>query len=252
MFYFDEINGKKILKSDLLEDVRHFFTTRETVIKSNEEEYQTLAAENKQYICKYLNISLTDFISPLQTHSANIMEAKIGQTDYPETDGLILTNQKQGIFLNFADCVPIILYDGINNIAAISHAGWRGTAQRIAALTVEKMIKEYNSHAENILAVIGPAISKCCYNIGIDVMEKLSAAAADKSDLFEKRGGKIFADLKEINRRQLTETGIKKIDVCPYCTVCDNDMFFSYRKGNAASSRHSAVICLKNKPSVNV
>ena len=245
MFYFDEINGKKILKSDLLEDVRHFFTTRETVIKSNEKDYQTIVAQNKKDICEYLNITADDFISPSQTHSANIMEAKIGQTDYPETDGLILTNQKQGIFLNFADCVPIILYDGINNIAAISHAGWRGTAQRIAVLTVEKMINEYNSQAENILAVIGPAISKCCYNIGFDVMEKLSAAAADKSDLFEERGNKIFADLKEINRRQLTETGIKKIDVCPYCTVCDNDMFFSYRKENAASSRHSAVICLK-------
>ena len=29
MFYFDEINGKKVLKSSLIEGAEHFFTTRE-------------------------------------------------------------------------------------------------------------------------------------------------------------------------------------------------------------------------------
>ena len=42
MFYFDELNGKKILKSDELSGLIHFFTTRETVIKTKEPELEQL------------------------------------------------------------------------------------------------------------------------------------------------------------------------------------------------------------------
>ena len=49
--------------------------------------------------------------------------------------------------------------------------------------------------------------------------------------------------------QQLIESGVKStnIDICPYCTVCDNNLFFSYRKENATTNRHSAVIKLINK-----
>ena len=40
---------------------------------------------------------------------------------------------------------------------------------------------------------------------------------------------------------RLNELGF---DVCPYCTVCNNDLFFSYRNENATTNRHSAVIKL--------
>ena len=60
----------------------------------------------------------------------------------------------------------------------------------------------------------------------------------------EIRQGNIYVDLKGINKRQLEEAGVKEIDVCPYCTVCNNELFFSYRKENATTNRHSAVIKL--------
>ena len=52
-------------------------------------------------------------------------------------------------------------------------------------------------------------------------------------------------DLKGINARQLQEVGVEKIDICPYCTSCNNDLFFSYRKENKTTNRHSAVIKLR-------
>ena len=48
MFYFDKINGKTIMKSDILDGVEHFFTTRESVIKSKEDDFQNLVAGNKK------------------------------------------------------------------------------------------------------------------------------------------------------------------------------------------------------------
>lgn len=244
MFYFDEINGKKILKSDILNNVKHFFTTRESIIKTKEPDFENVVNENKKIICDYLDISQNDLISPSQTHTNHVEIAQIGKNNYPETDGLILDNAKQAVFLNFADCTPVILYDKEKNIAAIAHAGWRGTAGKISVVTVEKMINEFGCKPHNILAVIGPAISKCCYNVGQEVYEQLKMTVNDDDGLFEFRDDKIFVDLKNINRQQLIEAGVKEIDVCPYCTVCDNDMFFSYRKENATTNRHSAIIKL--------
>ena len=136
------------------------------------------------------------------------------------------------------------MYDEKQNIGAVSHAGWRGTAQKIAPKTVEKMVKLYNSKPENITAVIGPAIGFCCYNVGEEVFEKLSKTVQNFERLSEIREGNIFVDLKNINKRQLKEIGIKEIDVCPYCTVHNNDLFFSYRNENATTKRHSAVLKL--------
>lgn len=234
MFYFDFINEKRILKSDYLPDLNHFFTTRDTVIRSKELDVE----DNINLVCKYLNTD--ELISPTQTHSANVDFAKVGKSDYPETDALILDNDKQAVFLNFADCTPVILYDKKRHIAAIAHAGWRGTAQKIVQKTFEKM----SSNPEDIIAVVGPAISICCYNVGEDVYNQLKATVNDFDGLSRIKNDEIFVDLKGINARQLNELGITEIDVCPYCTCCDNDIFFSYRKENGTTNRHSAVVRL--------
>ena len=147
--------------------------------------------------------------------------------------------------MNFADCTPVIIYDKKLNIGAVSHAGWRGTAGKISVLTVRKMVEEFGSKLTDLKAAIGPAISFCCYNVGEDVLEKLLSTISHTEGVWENRNGEYFVDLKEINRRQLNEAGVEQVDVCPYCTVCDNDMFFSYRKEQATTNRHSAVLKLK-------
>lgn len=242
MFYFDEINGKKILRSDLIK-TEHFFTTRESFIKTKDPALTDITKTNKEDIKNYLGVK--KLISPKQTHTSNIEIVQLGKEEYPDTDGLILTEKDIAIFLNFADCTPVIIYDNKQNIGALSHAGWRGTAGNIASKTVEKMVKEFSSNPENMTAAIGPAISMCCYNVGEEVFEQLKSTVKNFDNLYEIRNRTIFVDLKGINKRQLEECGVKEIDVCPYCTVCDNDMFFSYRRENATTNRHSAVLKLK-------
>lgn len=244
MFYFENINGKKVLKSSLLNDLNHFFTTRDSIIKTKEPEYENLVQNNRELFCEYFGIDEENLIHPSQTHTSNVAVAEVGKNSYPDTDGLILSNKEQAIFLNFADCTPLIFYDG--RIAAVSHAGWRGTAGMIGVKTVEKMVEEFSSDIKNIKCAIGPAISYCCYNVGEDVLKHLTVTVKNTSGLYEIRRGEIFVDLKNINKRQLTEFGLKEenIEVCPYCTVCNNDLFFSYRKENGTTNRHSAVVKL--------
>ena len=244
MFYFKNINGKRILKSDFVEDAQAFFTTRDLCICDKEIDQNPQIFEDKKIIASYLKINENNLIFPDQTHSANIDIAIESNHAYPDCDALILTNKNQAIFLNFADCTPIILYDKVQNIGAIAHAGWRGTAQKIAPLTAQKLCKDFNSKIENIIALIGPTIGFCCYNVGQEVYEKLSKTVSNFDGLFEIRNDKIFVDLKEINKRQLEEIGIEKIDVCPYCTVHNNNLFYSYRNENGTGKRHSAVLKL--------
>lgn len=227
MFYFENINGNKVLKSDLLDEVTHFFTTRECPIRGNEDNYKKLYQLNR-------------LISPTQTHTNNV-EIVDERVEYPETDGLILSNKNDGIYLSFADCTPLIFYDTVNKIGAISHAGWRGTAGKIAVVTVEKMKKDFQSKLQDIKVLIGPAISRCCYEVGEDVLSKLLGTVNDKFNLSDGN----FVDLKSINARQLQESGVNQIDICPYCTSCNNDIFFSYRKENGTPLRHNAFISLK-------
>ncbi len=233
MFYFDYINNKKIVKSDLMNKAECFFTTKESYIKTKDETCYNITQENKKDICKFLNVK--NLISPQQTHSDNIALAQ-NITDYPNTDALIVTRNDFAIFLNYADCTPVILYDEKQNIGAVVHAGWRGTAQSIATKTLSKM----GSDPKNIIALIGPCICFNCFETNFDVISQLKKTLKDTKGLFREN----YADLKGINKRQLIEKGIEKIDVCPYCTCCDNELFFSYRKENKTTNRISAILKL--------
>ena len=212
MFYFEDFYGTKILKSDLLEDITAFFSTRELP------DLTELGADR--------------ILFPNQTHSDNV-EFVDERNEYPNTDGLILTNSNDAVYLRFADCTPLIFYDTVQKIAAVTHAGWRGTAQKIGVKTIEKM----QSNPTNVIALIGPAISMCCYEVSEEVRDTLLATVKDTEGLFINRN----VDLKRINAQQLKEIGVQQIDICPYCTSCDNDLFYSYRKENGTDKRHIAV-----------
>ena len=214
MFYFEDFNGTKIMKSDMLTEVTAYFTTRGEVS----------FPESKR------------IIHPTQTHSDHV-EIVDERIDYPDTDGLILTNTEDTIYLKFADCTPLIFYDKENKIGAVSHAGWRGTAAKIGVKTINKMSANFGTKPENIVALIGAAISICCYEVSEEVRDTLLATVENPIGLYEGRN----VDLKGINAQQLREIGVQNIDVCPYCTSCNNDLFYSYRKENGTKERHLAV-----------
>ena len=227
MFYFEEINGYKVLKSDILNGINHCFTTKTTPALDGEGWGGVIFPHSQK------------IISSQQTHSdhVGIVDNRI---EYPDTDGLIITQKDIPIALRFADCTPLILYDTKNKIGAVSHAGWRGTAQRIGIKTIEKMSANFNTKPKDIIAIIGPAIGICCYEVSDEVRGKLLETVKDTTNLLKDKK----VDLKQINSRQLEEIGVNKIDICPYCTSCNNDLFYSYRKENGTEKRHYAMLML--------
>lgn len=223
MFKIKKIENKIVYYSDIL-PIEHFFTTKDLEIK-----------ENIELVSNYLSIKSKNLIKPQQVHSNNV-EIVDDKKDYPNCDALILKEKNKAIYLNFADCTPIILYDKKQNIGAIAHAGWRGTALKIAPKTVIKM----QSNPKDIIAIIGPCISFKHFETSLEAIEQLKSTIDNKEGLFKNN----YADLKGINKRQLEEIGVEIFDICPFCTIEDNDKFFSYRLENKTIKRHSALIRL--------
>lgn len=219
MFYFKDINGNKVLKSDILDtnSVIHCFTTRGV----------------------NANFLYSNYIFPQQTHSDHV-EIVDNRLEYPDTDSLIITKRSIPIALRFADCTPLIFYDTNLKIGAVAHAGWRGTAQKIGIKTLQKMYDNFGTKPQDIIAIIGPAIGVCCYEVSDEVKDKVLETVSDKTNLVQ--GNNI--DLKQTNARQLEEFGVTRIDICPYCTSCNNDLFYSYRKENGTQNRHYAILML--------
>lgn len=251
MFYFDDFFGKKVLKSTLLNDCEHFFTTRDFILNFGTKKELLIETEkNIEFLAKNLGISKSRLYRCKQVHSANIEYGQGNNNFFENTDGIILTEPGTATFLNFADCIPLILYDSKNKTGGVIHAGWRGTALRIQQAAVKKLMAK-GSNPKDIKVAIGAGIGKCCFDVNQDVFENIfkgiDISEAEKQGVFtfSKEYNKFFADLKLVNKMLLNEISVRQVDISGYCTSCSSDIFFSYRKEKGDTARHSAVLKIK-------
>lgn len=199
------------------------FTTKEWGDCQNVENITNFLSKN--------NIAYDKLIIPEQVHGDSVYKLDTG-IHIEKTDGVITSQNNIVLTVITADCVPIIFADKKGGIIGVSHQGWKGTFKRLAVKMIDKMV-EAGAKKENIIAAIGPAIGDCCYDIEEERYELLSKAFPDYSDkIFRKRNGKIYLNLSYLNYLQLSDSGIKKsnIDFFPFCTSCQKDKFYSYRR----------------------
>lgn len=250
MFYFDDFFGKKVLKSTFI-NCNHFFTTRDFILHAGSLAcMEAQAALNVDFLIQKLKVKPENLYRCRQMHTSNVEFAKGDVHCFDNTDGIILTEPASACFLNFADCIPIILYDERKNIGGVIHAGWRGTASQIVKNAVNMML-QHGSVPKDISAAIGPGIDICCFDVNKDVFEKITQYLSERdlktSNLYSfcEATGKFFVNLKLINKIWLNQSSVNRVDVSDYCTSCCNEVFFSYRKENGNTARHSAVLKIK-------
>lgn len=186
------------------------------------------------------------------SHEMESSRVKRGQKlSFPDTDAAVTDVSNVILTSLHADCLPVWLYDPKRHAAGLAHAGWRGTRADIAANTALKMCGEFGCHMEDIRAVIGPGISKCCFEVGPEVVEEFSSMLGEdvffgsgQTYVIDDQNGKYHLDLKAVNRELLLRAGIKHIDVTAYCTCCSDDLFYSYRRDGGTTGRMCAGIML--------
>jgi YfiH family protein len=146
--------------------------------------------------------------------------------------------------MRFADCTPLLFFDPVLNAVGLTHAGWRGTIKNAAGATISAMTTQLGSQAHNIIAVIGPSIGPCCYEVGSDVIDAAEASLANPKGLFRQNGkpGHAHFNMWKANRQQLVEAGVTKIVSSKFCTACHTDQFFSHRAERGKTGRFGVII----------
>jgi polyphenol oxidase len=180
-----------------------------------------------------------------QVHSDRVLLARhrTNGEPLPEADGWVCADSAFTLFLRFADCVPILLYDPVQRAVGIAHAGWKGTAAQIPARAVEALQLYFGSLPEDILAGIGPSIGPDHYAVGDDVIQAMRDSFGIHAGEMLGKGSKGWhLNLWKANEIALRAAGVRRIEIAGLCTACHAEDWFSHRAEGGRTGRFGAMI----------
>ena len=208
MFYRDSTNIYRVTELDEFPWLLHGFGTRLSDVPAQLAPFAELAMLK-------------------QVHGCVCMAAEGRSGVLGPGDALLENTPCSVIAVKTADCIPILLADERRHVVAAVHAGWRGTAARIAMRAVEAMSARFGSVPADLHAATGPGIGVCCYEVGPEVMEQFGGQGTGRLDLSAE------------NARQLEEAGVtrERIYASNLCTMCRSEEFHSFRRDRDAAGR---------------
>ncbi len=165
----------------------------------------------------------------------------------PGVDALVTKENGVALASFYADCVPLFFWDPVKGVAAMAHAGWKGTLLNIGPKTIKEMVLAFGCRPRDIIAGIGPSIGPCCYEVGEGVARAFYSVFNRAGDFIRiVRTGRYRLDLWQVNKISLIESGIEEtnIEAACLCTSCHRHLFFSYRAQGGVCGRMAAVIML--------
>jgi YfiH family protein len=161
-----------------------------------------------------------------QVHGTVVANADMASC-LPQADACIARHRDAVCVVMTADCLPLLLCDTQGSVVGAVHAGWKG----LAAGVVEDTIRAMDVAPQNLMAWLGPAISQPAFEVGEEVRALFVDVDPQASVAFVPGPqGKWFADIYALMRLRLNALGITLIYGGDYCTFCERERFFSYRR----------------------
>lgn len=196
--------------------------------------------KNFNILCDAVGFKYNDIVLIQQEHTANVevvTEENRGNillkpNDLGVIDGVVTNKSGVTLATLHADCVPIYFYDPIKKVIGLCHAGWKGTVDGIAEVTLTKMVKTYGCNVEDILVGIGPSIGVCCFEVDKPVKDEFETKLPFCSKYIKNsKNNKYNIDMWQINKEILMENGVldNNIEIGNICTKCNCDIFHSHR-----------------------
>jgi YfiH family protein len=183
-----------------------------------------------------------------QVHSADVAHAeapRLDSNEYQKADIILTDKHELTLFMRFADCVPIMVYDPHRKVVGISHAGWMGTVKDVAGVTIKSMREKYGTKPSDVVTCIGPSIGPDHYEVGEDVISQVRKTFGNDTDhVLHSHGSSIHFDLWTANRILLQRAGVNRIEIAGICTACRTDDWFSHRAEKGKTGRFGALISL--------
>jgi YfiH family protein len=248
-FYWTKESWGAALRCRPLETVaQHLFTTRQLQLPSSVA-WRALASA--------LGVHDQRIVSLNQVHGRDVLKIdrnisdgmlKQFRHDRPPADALVSDAPDVVLAVRAADCVPLLIADARSGATAAVHAGWRGTAARVAVAAIDAMQSEFGSRPADLVAAIGPAIGPCCYEVGSDVVDAFAAAGHERYLVdrwfIAPRDRKMRLDVAGANRDLLILAGVREenIHASELCTAMHLDVLTSYRAEKEAAGRIAGAI----------
>ena len=153
----------------------------------------------------------------------------------PTADALVTGIPGITLAVMVADCIPLLLTS--KQAVAAVHVGRRGLVNNVAIKTIEVM-REMG--AQEISAIIGPAICGRCYEVSADIHQEV----VSNFPLADSRtnSGSFALDLPKALSADLQSAGISIDASQSMCTVEDADLF-SYRR-DGVTGRQAGLVKL--------
>lgn len=192
----------------------------------------------------------------------------LGKTNqYMEADGFVTKESGVPLVVFTADCVPVLLEDKVHGVIGAVHSGWRSTVADIEGEAVKKMT-ELGADVKTICVAIGPAIDRCCFEVGAEVIEgvqnllgetaakpyyeKVKEISIEKPYDEEKNPAfygnrpeeKFHLDLRGVIVERFCQLGVPKenIELVGGCTMCNHERYWSHRYTKGERGSQAAVI----------
>jgi len=168
------------------------------------------------------------------------------QTTPPKADIILTDNPTVSLFMRYADCVPILLYDPVKKAIGLAHAGWQGTVLKVAKTAVEAMHTRYGTNPADLLAAVGPSIGPERYEVGPEVVDRVrNAFGADAPSLLPTFGESTHFDLWAANQLTLQQAGVGQVEVSQICTASNTQDWFSHRAEQGRTGRFGVLLALE-------
>lgn len=212
--------------------------------------------ENYEIWCRDLGVRIQDLVIGLQTHTNNVVrvdERNKGQglfrTRMKDVDGMVTNVPGVALVTYHADCTPVYLYDPVKKAIGMVHAGWRGTVKEIAGAAVRKLQTEFGTDPADLVAMIGPCISKEYFECDRDVVDAVRAMniPAEEMISYDTVKNKYHVSIAGVNRLVLEAAGVpgNHIDMQDRCTYGNPSLFFSHRRDGLKRGGHCALLMLR-------
>jgi purine-nucleoside/S-methyl-5'-thioadenosine phosphorylase / adenosine deaminase len=216
--------------TDAGSQARHFFGTRRHAVGLGLE-----VGIPRRGLAGAASSSWTLSVKQVHGTEALVVDRALATTDRFVGGWDALVTDQPGIMVavRTADCVPILIQDPKRQVVAAVHAGWRGAVAGIVPKTLALLESRFGSRLEHVRISIGPSAGVCCYEVDEPVLDRLYQGFPDWNKVVRAgRGGKAHLDLKALVKEQARALGAtpKSITTVNLCTICHEDLFFSYRR----------------------
>ena len=195
---------------------------------------------NREVVAKAIGGSEPQIVTTYQVHSADaiVVTKPWLHDERPKVDGMV-TNVP-GLILGTltADCGPLLFSDKKAGVIGCSHAGWKGALTGITDATVLRM-EELGAKRENVVAVVGPTISKTAYEVGPEFFQRFIDASPRNKIYFTesvRREHHMF-DLPAFLTDRMKAFGIGMVIDSALCTYAREEEYFSYRRATHAQEK---------------